>query len=123
TRNITYLNQPIEPMDLPISNFEYNEFEDIKKVKKSLENKLNMLYFRWLFICIILFGIAGGILGVMDSNFGRSTERIYNSSTRSSERVVVNADEGERFVNGAGLGAFVALMTSWIPYMIFSPQY
>jgi len=118
-RVIVYLNMPIQVMDLPVSNFEYNTFEEVKQVKQQivkLRLGIMLKYYMWsALVCAIL----GGILGLAVQNFGQSLESV--SRTRSY--VPVYQDAGQRALTGALIGSFVGPFTALFVLQLFSAKF
>lgn len=120
--HIAYLNMPVQVMDLPISNFEYNTFEEVKQAKKHVDKLRQKVARKYLGLSLLICVVLGGIWGFADRSIGQYSDYNYNSSTRSSTRVTVYRDAGERALMGAGVGFWVGLSFFWIP-LLFSPQY
>jgi hypothetical protein len=121
-RDISYLNMPVQVMDLPISNFEYNTFEEVKQVKKKLDKLRQGVAWKYLMWVIVVCAILGGIWGLADPNLGQSRDYRYNTSARTSSYVTVYQDDGQRALTGALIGGGIGLFFYWIP-LLFAPRY
>jgi hypothetical protein len=121
-RDIEYLNMPVQVMDLPISNFEYNTFEEVKQVKKQIDKLRQGVARKYMIWGILICLILGCIGGLADTSIGQSRDYVYNTSSRTSSYVTVYQDAGQRALLGAFIGGTVGFCFFWLP-LLFSPKY
>ena len=130
TRNVSYLGMPVEVLDLPISQYEYNSFEEIKALKKDIDKKRNRIIWlkygiQYTVIFILITAVIGAIIGVANTEWVEN--RVY--SGRSSQPTITYYDTGERLVAGAIYGGILGAMFWYmfglyaISALIFSQPY
>jgi len=117
-QNVNYMNMPVEVLDLPISQYEYNDIEEVKQVKKHIAGERRKIETKYFLLSIAIFAILGGIWGLLDQNLG--SDRDYNYRTEEYE--IVYQEAGSRIVSGVLIGGFIGMFIYWIP-TFFAPKY
>ncbi|MCL4254734.1 MAG: TIR domain-containing protein [Anaerolineae bacterium] len=102
TRNVSYLGMPVEVLDLPISQYEYNSFDEIRQNRKHIDKSRQKVARKYLIITLLIFGALGFLGGLVDSS--------------------PYSETGENIFLGVMIGIVVGLSLFWIP-LLYSPRY